>query len=158
MKRILFFLLLIPSLSFAQSDLPDHINTHADELISAAMGSSFGWATARDWARLGQLYLDNGQWAGEQILDPAWVDFVRTPVDDSDGWYGGHFWLNAGGRYPDAPRDIYSMDGFQAQRVFIIPSEDLVIVRLGLTYHEPDFDFNAFVSGIIDILNENQSY
>ncbi len=121
----------------------------------AFVGSSFGWATARDWARIGQLYLNNGVWDGEQILDLKWIKFVRTPVEGSDGWYGGHFWLNAGGRYPNLPRDIYSMDGFQAQRVFIIPSEDLVVVRLGLTYNEPDFDFNQFVSEIIRAIKED---
>ncbi len=149
-----------------QEEYLDYLNTRVFDKIGAYsvliepdgsgayVGSSFGWATARDWARIGQLYLNNGQWAGEQILDPAWIDFVKDPTAGSDGWYGGHFWLNDGGRYPDAPRDIYSMDGFHAQKVFIIPSEELVIVRLGLTYNEPDFDFNAFLSGIIAVLNE----
>lgn len=118
------------------------------------VGSSFGWAPARDWARIGQLYLNKGQWAGQQILPKSWVDYVQQPVADSDGWYGGHFWQNDGGRYPDLTRDLYSMDGFQGQRVMIIPSEELVIVRLGLTYHEPDFDFNSWVKSILDVLPE----
>ncbi|MEQ9302161.1 MAG: serine hydrolase [Cyclobacteriaceae bacterium] len=150
----------------SQDDYLDYLNTRVFDKIGAYsmliepdgsgayVGSSFGWATARDWARIGQLYLNKGQWAGEQILDPEWIDFVKTPTAGSDGWYGGHFWLNAGGRYPDAPRDIYSMDGFHAQKVFIIPSEELVIVRLGLTYNEPDFDFNVFLSELIEVLNE----
>lgn len=150
----------------SQSEYLDYLNTRVFDKIGAYsmliepdgsgtyVGSSFGWATARDWARVGQLYLNKGQWAGEQILDPEWINFVKSPTAGSDGWYGGHFWLNAGGRYPDAPRDIYSMDGFQGQRVFIIPSEDMVIVRLGLTYNEPDFDFNALLSDIIKVVNQ----
>ena len=116
----------------------------------AFVGSSYGWATARDWARIGQLYLQQGNWAGEQLLDSAWVDFVQQPAPNAQGIYGGHFWLNQGGRFPDLPADLYSLDGFQGQKVFIIPSKELVIVRLGLTYHEPDFDFNEWVKGIID--------
>ncbi len=113
------------------------------------VGSSYGWATARDWAKMGQLYLQNGYWAGEQILPDGWVDFVRQPAPNAGGIYGGHFWLNRGSRYPDAPQDIFSMDGFHGQKVFIIPSEDLVVVRLGLTYNESDFDFNGWLQEII---------
>ncbi len=113
------------------------------------VGSSYSWATARDWAKIGQLYLQNGNWAGEQILTKKWVDFVQEEAPNSDGIYGGHFWLNKGGRYPDLPRDMYSLDGFQGQRVFIIPSKELVIVRLGLAYKSADFDFNGWVKEII---------
>ena len=113
------------------------------------VGSSYSWATARDWAKIGQLYLQNGNWAGEQILAKKWVRFVQQPAPNSEGIYGGHFWLNQGKRYPDVPADLYSMDGFHGQMVFIIPSKELVVVRLGLTYHEPDFDFNLWLKEII---------
>jgi len=113
------------------------------------VGSSYGWANTRDWAKFGLLYLHNGNWNGEQILDQQWVKYVSTPTNGSDGKYGAHFWLNAGGRYPDAPKDLFSCNGYQGQWVFIIPSKELVIVRTGLT-EDPEFDVNGFLK---DILN-----
>lgn len=111
------------------------------------VGSSYGWATTRDWAKFGLLYLHNGNWNGEQLFDKKWVDYVTTPTKGSGGRYGGHFWLNKGGYYPDAPRDLYSANGFQGQHVFIIPSKDLVIVRMGLK-ENPGFDFNRFLKEV----------
>ncbi|MCF6359328.1 MAG: beta-lactamase family protein [Cyclobacteriaceae bacterium] len=113
------------------------------------VGSSYSWAIARDLAKLGQLYLQNGNWAGEQILTKEWVNFVQQPAPNSNNRYGGHFWLNKGSFYPDAPQDMYAITGFMGQRVYIIPSKELVIVRLGLTEHRPDFDFNEWLAGII---------
>ncbi len=112
------------------------------------VGSSYAWATVRDWAKFGLLYLHKGNWNGAQIFDADWVDYVTTPSPTSDGDYGGHFWLNAGGFYPDAPRDMYSANGFQGQRVFIIPSKDLVIVRFGLI-GDAGVDFNTFLKEIV---------
>ncbi len=115
------------------------------------VGSSYAWATTRDWAKFGLLYLYNGNWNGEQILDPSWIEFTKKPTPESDGVYGGHFWLNAGGKFPDVPKDMFSCNGFQGQRVWIIPSKDLVIVRTGL--HEyPFFDINHFLSEIISTI------
>lgn len=111
------------------------------------VGSSYAWATTRDWAKFGLLYLHKGQWKNERLFDEKWVHYVTTPTNGSEGRYGGHFWLNAGGYYPDAPRDLYSANGFQGQRVFIIPSLDLVIVRMGLSEGKK-FDFNAFLKEI----------
>ena len=112
------------------------------------VGSSYGWATPRDWARLGQLYLNKGKWNGEQIFDPNWTTYVATPTNTSNGRYGAQFWLNAGGYFPDVPRDMYYCSGFQGQMVAIIPSRDLVIVRMGLI-EEPNFDFNGFLKGVV---------
>lgn len=118
----------------------------------AFVGSSFGWATARDWARAGQLYLNDGSWNGEQILPKEWVDFVQVPVEGSDHSYGGQFWLS--GRYPGLPADAYMMSGFHGQVVMIIPSQDLVIVRLGLTYKTGDFDFVEFINDIVTAIGD----
>ncbi len=118
------------------------------DLSGSYVGSSYGWATTRDWGKLGLLYLHHGNWNGEQILTKSWVDYVRTPCKDSNGQYGAHFWLNAGGILPDAPRDMYSMQGYQGQKVYIIPSKEMVVVRMGLT-EEPDFDFNKMLKEII---------
>ncbi|MUH36791.1 class C beta-lactamase-related serine hydrolase [Zobellia amurskyensis] len=112
------------------------------------VGSSYAWATTRDWAKFGLLYLNKGNWNGEQLFDASWVDYVSKPTLHSDGTYGGHFWLNANGKYPDVPRDLYSANGYQGQRVFIIPSKDLVVVRTGLA-EDPDFDINLFLKNIL---------
>ncbi|WP_421857519.1 serine hydrolase domain-containing protein [Oceanicaulis sp.] len=88
--------------------------------------SSYMYATAQDWARLGQLYLDNGRVGDEQIIPANWLTYVGTPTVD---WYGSGFWLNVEG----LPDDTVAMQGFQDQRGFVIPSEDLVIVRMGAT-------------------------
>ena len=113
------------------------------------IGSSYTYATARDWARFGQLYLNKGNWYGDQLIDTSWVDFVSTPNAHSDGIYGAQFWLNAAQhKYPDAPKDMFSCEGFEGQAVYIIPSYDLIVVRLGLA-EEPFFDFNAMLKDIL---------
>ncbi|MEM8770521.1 MAG: serine hydrolase [Pseudomonadota bacterium] len=103
------------------------------------IGSSFAYATARDWARLGQLYLQDGVWNGERILPKSWAAYVSTPTPKSSGQYGAHFWLNRpqdprGDQFFDAlPADMYFMAGHEGQYVFVFPSQNLVIVRLGVT-------------------------
>jgi CubicO group peptidase (beta-lactamase class C family) len=115
------------------------------------VGSSYGWATARDWAKFGTLYLNNGMWNGEQLFDSSWVKYITTPAQGSNQEYGAHFWLNAGKFYKDAPQDMYSCNGYQGQRIFIIPSLQLVIVRLGTS---EVFDFNGFLKGILGSLKK----
>ena len=118
------------------------------------IGSSYCYATPRDWAKFGLLYLNGGNWFGDQVVDTSWVDFVRTPASHSDGIYGGHFWLNAGRHsLPDAPEDLFSCNGFQGQYVFIIPSYGLVVVRMGLA-EEPDFDPNGFLKEILESFDQ----
>ena len=117
------------------------------------VGSSYGWATTRDWAKFGILYLNKGNWNGTQLFDENWSKYVATPTKNSEGVYGAHFWLNAGGKFPDVPRDMYSANGFQGQYVFIVPSKDLVVVRMGLS-ENPIFDVNEFLSEIIKAIQE----
>jgi len=115
------------------------------------IGSSYMYATPRDWAKFGQLYLNEGNWYGDQILDTAWVDYSQTIASQSGGIYGAHFWHNADhSAYPDVPSDLYSANGFQGQYVFIIPSRDLVVVRMGLDY----FDENAFLAELLTAFND----
>ncbi|MBV1924596.1 MAG: beta-lactamase family protein [Flavobacteriaceae bacterium] len=139
-------------LDFWYSELIDKIGMHSmlleTDFVGNYVGSSYAWATTRDWAKFGLLYLHDGNWNGEQLINTSWVEFTKKPTQGSDGVYGGHFWLNAGGKYPDVPKDLYSCNGFQGQFVFIIPSKDLVVVRTGLK-NNPDFDINNFLSGII---------
>jgi CubicO group peptidase (beta-lactamase class C family) len=142
-------------LDFWYSSLLDKIGMHSSlvetDMSGNYVGSSYAWATTRDWSKFGLLYLHKGNWNGEQIFDESWATYVSTPTNTSNGEYGGHFWLNAGGKYPDAPRDLYYCGGFQGQRIFIIPSLDMVIVRMG-TSPEETFDFNAFLKEVIGSL------
>ncbi|RUT70763.1 class C beta-lactamase-related serine hydrolase [Flavobacterium cupreum] len=119
------------------------------DMSGTFVGSSYAWATARDWSKFGLLYLNKGNWNGEQILDESWVKYTATPTNTSEGKYGAHFWLNAGGKFPDVPRDMYYCSGYQGQMVAIIPSLDMVIVRMGLKEADQGFDFNGFLKGII---------
>lgn len=105
------------------------------------VGSSYLHASARDWARLGQLCLQNGSWNGKQLLPPDWLSYSTepTPTDPANG-YGAHFWLNRQPADPSLPRampevpeDAYFMNGYQGQRLVVVPSAELVIVRLGFT-------------------------
>ena len=101
------------------------------------VGSSYLYATARDYARFGLLYLNDGVFNGERIFPEDWVDYTRTPASGSNGKYGALFWLNKDGRYPSAPDDMFSCEGHDGQMVFIIPSKELVVVVLGFS-HKPD--------------------
>ena len=138
-------------LDFPYDEFIDKIGMHS-MLIEADMegnyvGSSYAWATPRDWAKFGLLYLHRGNWNGTQLFDDSWVDYITKPTPTSDGRYGAHFWLNAGGFHPDVPQDMYSANGYQGQRVYIIPSKNLVVVRFGLVGSD-GIDFNKFLSEI----------
>ncbi len=111
------------------------------------VGSSYGWATARDWARLGQLMLQDGVWNGDTLVPPGWIDFMREPAAGSEGTYGAQLWL-PGPDTPSLPAGAFMMRGFQDQRVFIIPSRGLVISRLG---HGKDkvTDFDGLIQRIL---------
>lgn len=93
-------------------------------------GSSF-YASPRDYARLGLLYLQDGVWEGRRILPKGWVSYVRTPTPGSDGAYGAQFWLS--GARSELPPDGFYMNGHQGQHVVIIPSRNLVVARVGLS-------------------------
>jgi CubicO group peptidase (beta-lactamase class C family) len=107
------------------------------------VASSYSFASARDWARFGLLYLNDGVWNGKSILPEGWVKYSTTPAPASElGRYGAHWWLNAGEpgnasnrKYPELPADTFWADGFEEQYVMVIPSKKLVIVRLGVSHH-----------------------
>jgi len=131
------------------------------------IGTSFGWATARDWARFGLLYLNDGVWEGERILPEGWVDYTRTPAPAAEyKHYGALFWLNAGAkefaktseqqeRYKNSPpfarlpEDAYFAMGHEGKVVAIIPSREMVIVRLGLSRHKETWDYEGFVADVL---------
>ena len=104
--------------------------------------SSQVYTNARDLARFGMLYLQNGIWNDERLVSQDWVDFVRTPAPATSSrgnFYGGQFWLVPDDR-TDVPQDAYSTSGNRGQFVVIVPSHDLVIVRRGLDYGRQGFD------------------
>jgi len=95
--------------------------------------SSQIYTNARDLARLGLLYLNEGVWNGKRIVPQAWIQFARTPAPSTRNRgreYGGQFWLVPDSR-TDLPQDAYSTAGSRGQFTIIIPSHDLVIVRRG---------------------------
>ncbi len=118
------------------------------------VGSSYSNATARDWARFGLLYYNDGVWKGDTILPNGWVNYTRTPAYGSKGEYGAQFWLNKSKTLPDAPEDLFFCDGHRGQRIFIIPSRNLVVVRLG--YSETGFDHNQFLKEILSAIKQKK--
>ena len=116
------------------------------------VGSSLAWASGRDWARFGQLYLDQGSWNGKQLLPANWVQQARTASRGSKQAYGAHWWLSRRKSRPDLPTDSFSAEGYQGQLLLVAPSQRAVIVRLGQTPKKPGFDANAFGADVLSAL------
>ena len=124
--------------SFPQRKLFDKIGIRDMVMETDPYGNfliqGYEFGTGRDWARLGNLYLQDGVWQGGRILPEGFVEFVSTPapawVADGRPIYGGFFWINRTRAYP-VPEDAYYMAGAGNQKTFILPSHDLVVVRLG---------------------------
>jgi hypothetical protein len=117
------------------------------------VGSSFMYATARDWARFGLLFYNDGVWKGERILPEGWVKYSVTPTPHTkpDAGYGAQWWLNTGGNdrwMPGLPTDVFSACGHEGQYVTIMPSSKLVVVRLGLTVNPADWNHEAFLKKV----------
>lgn len=126
------------------------------------VGSSYMYATARDWARFGQFLLHEGRWDGAQLLPEGYVDWMRAPTEASNGAYGRHVWLHgptAGtpqGEDPDAgfdlPGDAFWLLGHDGQSVAVIPSRDLVVVRMGLSPDRLGYKPQALVEAVAGAL------
>ena len=104
--------------------------------------SSQVYTNARDLARFGMLYLQNGMWNGERLVSEEWIEFIRTPAPalaERGNFYGGQWWLVPDDR-TDVPKDAYSTSGNRGQYVVVIPSHDLVIVRRGLDWGRQGFN------------------
>ncbi len=117
------------------------------------VASSYSYGTTRDWARFGLLYLNNGVFEGDTILPPGWVDYSRQEAPNSNGKYAGTFWLqepDTVNKLRDVPDDIFFADGFLGQRIYIMPSKKLVVVRMG--YSLKNFSVNNFLRDIVSTL------
>ena len=119
-------------------------------------GSSQMLASARDWARFGQLYLDDGRAGGKRILPEGWASYSASPSPNAWVGYGAGFWTNLGesfgARYRIGhgwPRDAFFAKGTIGQFVIIIPSERLVIARFGKT---PNWPLDA--DGVSDLVSD----
>ncbi|MER9369256.1 beta-lactamase family protein [Mesorhizobium sp. M0518] len=125
------------------------------------VGSSYLYATAHDWARFGQFLLQSGVWNGNQILPAGFVDWMREPAAASKVYGKGQLWIEAPGdeENPGAgvaaglPKDTYWMEGHDGQTVAIIPSEQLVVVRLGLTPAKLGYRPQTMVAALIKALH-----
>ncbi|RUV36789.1 serine hydrolase [Mesorhizobium sp. M7A.F.Ca.MR.148.00.0.0] len=125
------------------------------------VGSSYLYATAHDWARFGQFLLQGGVWNGNQILPTGFVDWMREPASASKVYGKGQLWIEAPGdeESPGAgvaaglPKDTYWMEGHDGQTVAIIPSEQLVVVRLGLTPAKLGYRPQTMVGALIKALH-----
>ena len=95
------------------------------------VGSSYLYATTRDYARFGLLFENYGIFNGERILPEGWVKYTTTPASASNGVYGSFFWLNRNKRLPSAPEDMFACDGHDGQHIYILPTQQLVVVILG---------------------------
>src|SRR5579872_936110 len=122
-------------LSYPQRALFDRIGIRRQVLETDPYGNflltGYDYGTARSWARLGLLYLHDGVWQGQRILPEGWAKFVSTLAP---AWkrpvYGGFFWINGDGAL-NIPKTAYYASGAGGQRMFVIPSHDLVVVRMG---------------------------
>ena len=129
------------------------------DTVGNLIGSSFAWATARDWLRFGLLYMNDGVWQGQRILPAGWATYAASMTDGSDGAYGAHFWINGkpetGGPrpMPSLPADTLYASGFEGQDVVVIPSQDLVVVRLGFTPSEAVWDLETHLPELLRALN-----
>ncbi|HDS06351.1 MAG TPA: class C beta-lactamase-related serine hydrolase [Bacteroides sp.] len=128
------------------------IETDASGLFVA---SSYCYGTTRDWARFGLLLLNKGVFEGDTVVSPEWVEYMQTPAPASEGTYAATFWLKEPDPLnilKDIREEIYFADGFLGQRVYIIPSRKLVVVRMG--YSLTNFSLNDFLRDIISTLPE----
>ena len=122
-------------LTWPQRALFDRIGIRRQVLETDPHGNflitGYDYGTARNWARIGMLYLRDGVWQGQRLLPEGWAAFVRTPAP---AWkrpeYGGLFWLNRINTW-NLPPETYFAAGAGGQNTWIVPSNDLVIVRMG---------------------------
>jgi CubicO group peptidase (beta-lactamase class C family) len=152
---------LTSTYAFARRELFDKLGMTSaviePDASGTPVGSSYMFATPRDWARIGLLFLNDGVWNGERILPAGWVKYSVTPTPLAPkGEYGAHIWLNAGAKgnpadrtYKSLPTEMYYMSGYNGQIVAMFPSKQLVVVRMGVT-HDEDWGEEQFMKSVYD--------
>lgn len=135
-----------------------HTAVFEPDASGTLVSSSYVYASARDWARLGLLYLRGGAWDGTRIFTQDWLDYTLQPSSNNGG-FGAHVWLappawNDRAAARAIPEDDFYFLGHDGQMVAVIPSRETVIVRLGLTRLEGPFDHAVLVRSILDALPE----
>ncbi|BAX60654.1 serine hydrolase domain-containing protein [Burkholderia stabilis] len=128
---------------------------------SGTLGSpSYMYASARDWARFGQLLLQDGEWNGQRLLPEGWVRYLtRATPQSSHQEFGAHLWVKVpepfNDRDPHAsamPADAFHAVGHEGQFVSVVPSRQLVVVRLGLSRPESAWNHEAFLARVLDAM------
>lgn len=139
--------------------------TIAPDASGTLVGSSFGYAPARDWARFGLFFLQDGVWEGERLLPEGWVEYSTRPTPEApQGSYGAHWWLNAGAPddpadrpWPELPPSAYRAAGFEGQYVMVVPTHDLVVVRQGYTPDEDRWSMADFTARVMATLGNRET-
>lgn len=110
--------------------------------------------SARDWARFGLLYKSRGLWKGEQIISQRWIDYSLTPTDENVS-YGAGVALNTGKHlFPDLPEDTFALMGAWERYVVVVPSADVIVVRIGFSQPDQREGINRLVADILDVLEQ----
>ena len=131
--------------------------TFATDTLGTWVGGSYVWANTGDWAKLGQLMLNDGSWNSAQVVPKGWWKLAGTPaMPDGEGHgYGAQTWIPGqpvGGECnsdPGVPADTLSMEGHYGQLVAMVPSKKAVIVRLGWTIDKTQFDSCKLISDVL---------
>ena len=139
-------------LSFPEQRLFDKLGMESAYMETDEAGnyimSSYLFAKARDWAKLGLLYLHKGNWQGEQLIDESYINWSLQPSIEPT--YGAQIWLNTNKElFPSLPADTYKFSGYEGQYVVVVPSRDLVVVRTGLS-KGPPFDIDQVMAKILE--------
>jgi CubicO group peptidase (beta-lactamase class C family) len=144
-------------LTFPQRALFDPIGARNFVLETDPYGNfimtGYDFGSAWDWTRFGLLYLWDGVWEGQRILPEGWVELISTAAPGApEKNYGGLFWLNRGGAMDRVPEDAFWAAGFMGQTTLVIPSKDMVVVRLGPSPGEFRPYFNEVVGRVLDAM------
>lgn len=128
------------------------------------VGSSYVYATARDWAKFGLLYLQDGMWNGQRMLPEGWVRHATTPASSIPGnAFGAHFWLQipdeytSGGDASLLPQDAFHAVGHAGQFITVIPSRELVVIRLGLSRYASAWQHDIFLNKLLVAVKDSDS-
>jgi CubicO group peptidase (beta-lactamase class C family) len=155
-------------LKFPRHALFDPMGMHSAIIEPDASGtfvtSSYMYATARDWARLGQLLLQDGVWGSSRILPEGWVKYMTTLTPQSTRRdFGAHIWTKVTPPFnslavppPDLPPDAFHAVGYEGQFVSVIPSRRLVVVRLGLSRGAHAWDHETFLARLLEAFPRQQ--